>query len=65
MKRKQIYLVAILGVMVACQAAAASKAHVTDSLRVTLRTGPSIKNKIVTMLSSGQPVERVTGATSG
>jgi len=57
MKRKQIYLVAILGVMVACQAAAASKAHVTDSLRVTLQNGPSIKNKIVTMLSSGQPLE--------
>jgi SH3 domain protein len=57
MKRKPIILVAILSVMMACQAAAASKAYITDILRVTLRTGPSIQNKIVTMLSSGQSVE--------
>ena len=57
MKRKPILLITILGVLMACQTAAASKAYVTDILRVTLRTGPSIQNKIVTMLSSGQSVE--------
>ena len=57
MKGKQILLITILGVLLACQAAAASKAFVTDILRVTLRAGPGIKYKIVTMLSSGQSVE--------
>ncbi len=31
--------------------------YVTDSFRITMRTGPSIQNKIVLMLSSGQPLE--------
>ena len=57
MKGKPILLITILGVLMACPAAAASKAYVTDILRVTLRTGPSIQHKIVTMLSSGQSVE--------
>ena len=57
MKGKPILLITILGILMACQAAAASKAYVTDILRVTLRTGPSIQHKIVTMLSSGQSLE--------
>ncbi len=57
MKGKLILLICILSVLMACQVAAASKAFVTDTLRVTLRAGPSIKYKIVTMLSSGQSVE--------
>jgi SH3 domain protein len=35
----------------------AQNSYVTDSLRITLRTGPSVDNKIITMLSSGQAVE--------
>lgn len=31
--------------------------YVTDVTQITLRTGPSIQNKIVLMLRSGQPVE--------
>jgi SH3 domain protein len=35
----------------------ATGAYVTDSLTITLRSGPSIENKIIAMLSSGQLVE--------
>ena len=35
----------------------AVKAYVTDSFEITLRTGPSTANKIVGMLSSGQPLD--------
>jgi SH3 domain protein len=34
-----------------------ARAYVTDSFEITLRTGPSIENKIIAMLSSGQPVD--------
>ena len=33
------------------------QSYVTDSLEITLRTGPSTGNKIVSMLTSGQPLE--------
>ncbi|RLB41085.1 MAG: TIGR04211 family SH3 domain-containing protein [Deltaproteobacteria bacterium] len=32
-------------------------AYVTDSFKITLRTGPSTENKIVSLLPSGQPLE--------
>jgi SH3 domain protein len=35
----------------------AEKAYVTDVFRITLRTGPSVENKIIAMLPSGQPLE--------
>jgi SH3 domain protein len=37
----------------------AENAYVTDSLKITFRSGPSTENKIISMLSSGQPVEVV------
>jgi len=37
--------------------ARAEKAYVTDSFRITFRTGPSLENKILAMLVSGQAVE--------
>ncbi|MBW1998449.1 MAG: TIGR04211 family SH3 domain-containing protein [Deltaproteobacteria bacterium] len=33
------------------------RAYVTDSFRITFRTGPSLENKILAMLVSGQAVE--------
>ena len=47
----------VLGFCLTGQWSWAEKAYVTDSLKVTFRTGPSTENKIVSMLSSGQPVE--------
>jgi len=37
----------------------AKSMYVTDVLKVTLRTGPSIENKIIKMIESGQKVEVV------
>ena len=38
-------------------AAQAQTQYVTDTIRVTLRTGPAMDRKIIAMLPSGQPVE--------
>ena len=35
----------------------AEEAYVTDSIKITLRTGPSIENRVISMLSSGQALE--------
>ncbi len=37
----------------------AERCYVTDSFKITLRTGPSIQNKIVVMLQSGQPLDMI------
>jgi SH3 domain protein len=47
----------LLGLCLIAQICAATEAYVTDSFEVTLRTGPSIDNKIIAMPSSGQRVE--------
>jgi len=66
----------IMGLCLTGQASWATKAYVTDSLEITFRTGPSIENKIITFLRSGQPLEvlesrddwsrvRITGPEAG
>ena len=35
----------------------AEKAYVTDTISITLRTGPSTNNKVIDMLQSGKPVQ--------
>lgn len=35
----------------------AEKAYVTDSFKITFRSGPSVNNKVIQMLSSGQGVD--------
>jgi len=35
----------------------AYRVYVTDTLRVTFRTGPSMENKIIATLNSGEPME--------
>ncbi|MBW1723065.1 MAG: TIGR04211 family SH3 domain-containing protein [Deltaproteobacteria bacterium] len=35
----------------------AEKAYVTDSFKITLRSGPSVENKIISVLTSAQAVE--------
>ena len=47
-------LVCLLGFSRACLAATA---YVTDSFKITLRSGPSTENRIVSLLPSGQPLE--------
>ncbi len=57
MSRFTSVMVMMLALSVMEQTSWAQKAYVTDSLKITLRTGPSIENKIISMLDSGQPVE--------
>lgn len=47
----------IIGLSLLTGQSHAEDAYVTDSFKVTLRTGPSTENKIISMISSGQQVE--------
>ena len=51
----------ILGIMIICSLTSgesrAEKAYVSDSFKITLRSGPSLENKIISMLTSGQTLE--------
>ena len=51
-----LYFIA-MGLCLISQSVWASRAYVTDTFTVTLRTGPSLQNKILAMLSSGKPLE--------
>jgi SH3 domain protein len=57
MKRLLIFLLLTGAVFYIPQRCWGARAYVTDSFEITLRTGPSIENKIIAMLSSAQPVE--------
>ena len=46
-----------LGLFLTVQSAWGEKAYVSDTFKITLRTGPSVQNKIITLLSSGQTLE--------
>jgi len=57
MKKFRLIFFVTLGLCLVGQTSRATKAYVTDSLEITFRTGPSIENKIITFLRSGQPLE--------
>lgn len=57
MKRLQIIVLIVLVLCVIGQSSWAAKAYVTDSFEITLRTGPSVQNKILTLIGSGEAVE--------
>jgi SH3 domain protein len=46
-----------LGLSLVGQLSWAEKAYVTDSFEITLRSGPSVQNKIISLLRSNQPLE--------
>ena len=52
-----VMLLVLAGVFGLAQHGWATKAYVTDSFEITLRTGPSNENKIIAMLFSGRPLE--------
>lgn len=56
---QRLILAVILTVFSALPAAWAEKMYVTDTMEITLRTGPGLDHKIISMLPSGRPVERV------
>jgi SH3 domain protein len=57
MHRFELILIIALGLCLISQPSWAEKAYVIDSLKITLRTGPSLENRVIANLSSGQPVE--------
>ena len=57
MVRVRFFWMIVFGFCLTGQWGLAETAYVTDSLKITFRTGPSMENKIISMLSSGQPVE--------
>lgn len=52
-----IIVLLMLGLCMTDGSTWASKAYVTDSFHITFRTGPSMENKIIKYLGSGEPVE--------
>lgn len=57
MMRLHLISVLVVGVCSMVRPAWATTAYVTDFFEITLRTGPSIENKIIAMIHTGQPVE--------
>lgn len=57
MKKLQIFWIIVLLLCFINQPSWAATAYVTDSFEITLRTGPSTENRIITMLSSGEALE--------
>lgn len=57
MNRVAIVNAIIAGVFLFGHEVWASKAYITDSFEITLRTGPSKQNKVIGLPVSGQPVE--------
>jgi SH3 domain protein len=57
MYRLQFIVCVILGICLVSVRSWAETAYVTDSFKVTFRSGPGLENRIINMLSSGQPLE--------
>jgi len=57
MKPIRLSLFVLLTLVSMAQPSWAYRAFVTDTLRVTFRTGPSTENKITATLNSGEPME--------
>ena len=57
MKKLSIIVTIILTLCMLGQISWATNAYVSDSFKITLRTGPSNENKIIAMLPSGEPVD--------
>lgn len=57
MNRFRFIIPIIFGLCLMGQTSWAETHYVTDLIKIGLRTGPSLENKIIHFLSSGQPVE--------
>ena len=57
MNRMRFILGLISVLFMVAQSSWAATVYVSDSFEITLRTGPSIENKVIAMPSSGQPLE--------
>ncbi|MFO7738942.1 MAG: TIGR04211 family SH3 domain-containing protein [Desulfatiglandaceae bacterium] len=57
MKTVGFIVMLILGSLLLSESSWATRAYVTDSFEITLRTGPSSQNKVIAMPASGEAVE--------
>ena len=57
MKTLRLIVIIALGLCLTGQVSQAEKAYVTDSFEITLRSGPSVQNKIISLIRSNQPLE--------
>ena len=57
MKKFRFILFMTFGLCLMGQLSWADRAYVTDSFKITLRTGPSSENKVIAMPNSGEAVE--------
>jgi SH3 domain protein len=57
MNRMRFMLGLVFLAFMVAQSSWAAKVYVSDSFQITLRTGPSVENKIIAMPSSGQHLE--------
>lgn len=57
MKKLEIIVLIVLFLCAFGESSWAAKAYVTDSFEITLRSGPSIQHKILTLLRSGEALE--------
>ena len=57
MRRTGFIIAIAFGISIIAQLGAAEQIYVTDDLKVTFRSGPGTTNRIIKMISSGQPVE--------
>lgn len=56
--KRLLYVIGMTAVIIlAATSSRAEKAYVTDRLKITFRSGPSLENKVIRMLSSGQELE--------
>jgi len=56
-KNMRYIILLTLGLCFVGQMCWAETKYVTDSFKITMRTGPSLQNKIIIMLRSGEPLE--------
>ena len=57
MRRTGFIIAIAFGISIIAQLGLAEQIYVTDDLKVTFRSGPGTTNRIIKMISSGQPVE--------
>jgi SH3 domain protein len=55
--KRPLFLICILAACAMSSSAQAKTVYISDTMQITMRTGPTTENKIIAMLKTGQPVE--------
>jgi SH3 domain protein len=57
--KRALFLIYILATCAMVGSAQAKTVYISDTMKVTMRTGPTTDNKIIAMLVTGQPLEMI------